>query len=430
MTYGEDSSVEVKLPSDATGNMTLKVDGIEVAVVSVSNGTANITVPSLSAGNHTVEIAYSGDEKYTSANATKEITVSKKNATAEVTIPSDITVGDDANVNVKLPDDATGNVTVKVDGETVDTVPVTNGTANIAIPSLTAGNHTVEIAYSGDGNYNPIAKTITVSVYKDTTKLTAEDVTATYKVNKYFTITLTDSKGSPIANASITVKLKSAKNYTTDANGQIKVKVSNLVPKTYAAQITFNGDDKYVGSNTTAKVEVKKAASKITAKAKTFKTTAKIKKYTITLKDKNGKAIKKANVALKVKGITYKATTNSKGKATFKITKLTKKGTYNAIIKYKGNDYYKKTTKKSKITVKPVWKTISKGSKLKNTVKKIQRALKANGYYLSYNDHCLKVDGIFEIYTEFAVKQFQADNGLKITGKVDYSTAIKLNLVK
>ena len=62
--------------------------------------------------------------------------------------------------------------------------------------------------------------------------------------------------------------------------------------------------------------------------------------------------IKKAKVTLKIKGKLYKATTNSKGKATFKIKKLTKKGKYNAVIKYNGNALYKATSKKVKITVK------------------------------------------------------------------------------
>ena len=44
---------------------------------------------------------------------------------------------------------------------------------------------------------------------------------------------------------------------------------------------------------------------------------------------------------LKVGGKTYKATTNSKGKATFKITKLKKKGKYTATIKYAGSKLWK-----------------------------------------------------------------------------------------
>jgi hypothetical protein len=43
---------------------------------------------------------------------------------------------------------------------------------------------------------------------------------------------------------------------------------------------------------------------------------------------------------------------NSKGKVTFKITKLTKKGKYKATVTFNGNPYYKKVTKKTKINVK------------------------------------------------------------------------------
>ena len=421
VTVGEDSNIEITLPSDATGNITLKVDGEIVDTVPVADGSANLTLPSLSAGNHTVEIAYSGDEKYNPVSETKDITVSKQDTTPEIDVEG-------SNVDVKLPGDAAGNVTVKVDDTVVSTVPVTDGTASVKLPKLSAGNHTVEIAYSGNDKYKSSSKTATISVDKDSTKLAADNVAATYKVKKYLTITLTDSNGSPIANATVSVELKSAKNYTSDENGQIKVKVSNLVPKTYTAKITFKGDDNYIGSNITAKVTVKKATSKITVKAKTFKTTTKTKKYTVTLKA-NGKALKNKWVYLKVNGKTYKAKTNSKGKATFKITQLNKAGKYKATVTFKGNDYYKKATKKVIIKVKSVWKTVQKGSKNSAIVKKIQRALKNHGYYLEYNGRYLKVDGIFWDYTEMAVKEFQNDKTLKVTGKVDEKTAKKLGII-
>ena len=46
------------------------------------------------------------------------------------------------------------------------------------------------------------------------------------------------------------------------------------------------------------------------------------------------------------------AKTNSNGKATFKITKLTKKGTHTATIKFAGNGYYKASSASKKITIK------------------------------------------------------------------------------
>ena len=107
---------------------------------------------------------------------------------------------------------------------------------------------------------------------------------------------------------------------------------------------------------------------------------------------------------------------------------MTKVGKYNVLIKYGGDKYYNKAT--AKVTVKVIFKTVSKGSKDKATVVKIQKALKQNGYYLTYAGHYLKVDGKFESCTERSVKEFQRDNGLKVTGKVDYNTAKKLKIVK
>jgi hypothetical protein len=97
--------------------------------------------------------------------------------------------------------------------------------------------------------------------------------------------------------------------------------------------------------------KVTKKATKITAKKKTFKAKTKVKKYAITLKS-GKKAVKKVKVTIKIGKKTYTAKTNAKGKATFKIKKLTKKGKYKAVIKFKGNSAYKASSKKVKITIK------------------------------------------------------------------------------
>ena len=337
LTYGQNTTVDVALPSDATGDVTLKVDGKLAGAADVINGTANLTVPSLTAGNHTIEIIYSGDNKYSEASKTKNCTVSKQNTTAEVSVPANATYGDNESVNIKLPSDATGNVTVKADGEGVGFAEVINGTASIVLPALSAGNHEVEVVYSGDDKYTPVSET--------------------------------------------------------------------------------------------ANVTVKKAAPNLTANAKTFKDTDKTNKYTVTLKDSNGNPIANATVTLKVDGKTYTAKTNSNGVATFKLNKLTKKGTFTAVITYAGDANYNNISVKAKIVVKSAWKTISKGSKYHSMVKKIQKALKMHGFYLSYNGRYLKVDGIFHIYTQKAVKQFQKANKLKVTGKVDEKTAKKLGII-
>ena len=208
-----------------------------------------------------------------------------------------------------------------------------------------------------------------------------------------------------------------------------KITVSGLNPGTYTLKVTTIADANHNPVTKTVEITVNKAKTQLTASAKAFKTTDKTKTYTVVLKDAKGLLIKNALVYLKVNGITYKATTNAKGIATFKMAKLTKAGNYRATVTFNGNAFYDKATKSVQITVKSVFKTVSKGSKDNAMVKKIQVALKKNGYYLRFAGHYLKVDGIFHIYTELAVKQFQKAKGLKVTGKVDETTAKRLKII-
>ena len=234
----------------------------------------------------------------------------------------------------------------------------TNITANYAGNGTWWAVHTFDdyAVYQANASYigldNVTINNANITVSKTNTALTADAVTATYNINRYFVITLKDANGNAISDAKLTVNLNGAKTYTTDKNGQVKVNLAKLVPKTYTAIITFNGDDIYVKSTKNVQVIVKKAKAKIVAKKKTFKKSKKVKRYTVTLKDDNGKAIKKVKLTLKVKGKTYKAKTNAKGKAVFKIKNLKKKGKYTAKVTFKGNKYYKKASKKVKITIK------------------------------------------------------------------------------
>ena len=176
-------------------------------------------------------------------------------------------------------------------------------------------------------------------------------MTTDYQAHESFVVNIKDSQGNPITNTYVNITINGVTyNCWVDENGTAALPIE-LRPNTYEADVNFENGN-YNASNATAKVVVKKTTPKITAKAKTFKKSVKTKKYTATLKDNTGKAIKKAKLTLKVKGKTYKATTNSKGKAVFKIKKLTKKGTFKAVIKFKGNSYYNAVSKKVKIKIK------------------------------------------------------------------------------
>ena len=417
--------ITVNLPIDVSAPVLIDVDGVGY-YANATDGTANLHLDNLTKGGHYVVAKYIGDANYAGKTNTTSFVILNKTLRVQV-IAQNVTSAENTSFIIGMIDEFDGNVLIKVEGKVIY-----NGSAKLLTLAdrLTEGYKTATMVFYGDKRYDElILDNVKFSVGISKTHINAYEVTATYNSNRNFVFTLEDSEGNTLAGQTVTVNLNGVKTYITDRNGQIKVPTKGLAPKTYTAKITFNGNTNYAESSKDVKVTVKKATPKLTAKKKTFKSSVKTKKYTVTLKDNTGKAIKKANVILKVKGKTYKATTNSKGKATFKIKKLNKKGTYKAIVTYKGNKYYNKATKKAKIKVIVTFKTVSKGSKDKATVREIQQALKNNGYYLTYDGHYLKIDGIYHGCTERSVKEFQHDKGLKVTGKVDEKTAKKLGII-
>ena len=169
-----------------------------------------------------------------------------------------------------------------------------------------------------------------------------------------YTVTLKDEYGNALAKRELTISFNGEnQTATTDENGTATFTLTAKTEGEQVLTVIFAGDDSYsaVTDNTTC-ITISKEASKLTAKKATFKA-KKAKKYKIALKSKSGKAIADAKVVIKVNGKKYKATTNKKGKATFKLAKLTKKGKYKATVKFAGDDCYLGcTVKKVKITVK------------------------------------------------------------------------------
>jgi uncharacterized protein YjdB len=351
------STLDLLIEDTFTLVATTVPDGLKVryttddeSIISVDD---NGKITALSEGNATITVIVGDNQIYKYDSVIVNVTVSKIDPSSDMEIEiGEITYGQDAVIEVKLPGDAEGNITVKVDGNEAATIPVKDGNANLTIPGLSAGNHTIEVAYSGDDKYTPSQKSATLTVDKKPTAINATDVTTRYNVAKDLVITLTDAHNNPIGGAEIAVDLNGAENYTTDDNGQVKIPITDLAAGNYTATIKFTGNDNCTGSDASVNVVVKKAKSKIKAKKKTYKTTTKTKKFKIKLRDKNKNPIANAKVKLKVNGKKYKAKTNSKGKAVFKIKKLNKKGKYKVAIKFKGNENYTKAVKKTKIKVK------------------------------------------------------------------------------
>ena len=328
---GEEVTINYTINSN--GTVTIKVNGTPITdgkFTPTKEGIYNIT------------IEVEENDYYTAGYNETTFKAEKTNTTVEISPIPTVFAGDEVVINYTT--NSNGTVTIKVNGEIIPDgkfTPPANGTYNV----------TIEVAEND--YYTQATNETTFKAKKVASTIIAKSITTYYDLDKYLVITLNDANGEPIIGEVLTVKiLGKSKNYATDDNGQINIKVPTSAPKTYQVRIKYAGSGKYKVSTTSANVTVKKATPKITAKSARFKIKTLAKKYTITIKNKN-KVAKNKKVTLKVKGKTYTTKTNNKGKATFTIRNLNKKGTYNAVITVIGNYYYNQVSKKVKINVKP-----------------------------------------------------------------------------
>ena len=157
---GQILTVTVTYPSDATGNVTITVNGKNYTQ-ELKDGKAVVTIPNLKSGQYPVTVTYSGNDIYMPNTVEDSFEVSKVKPDIKLETP-EIQFGD-GEIRISVPDDATGTVTIEIDGKQY-TAEIKDGVAIFTIPGLTAGIHDIGIYYSGDEKYLPVNFTGSVKV--------------------------------------------------------------------------------------------------------------------------------------------------------------------------------------------------------------------------------------------------------------------------
>ena len=338
INVGEPAVINVTLTPIKTGSVIVNVNNKNYTVEN-KNSTGSLSVLNLTSGSYSVVVFYAGDDTYMSCKNTTSFNVLKvilpvTNET--ISIPE----SDSTEYSISLPSDATGTLTVTVDGVN-HTQSLINGKATVNIPDLTPGNHNITVTYSGDSKYSPVVKSsvVTKEAPAPVIKLTGSNLNMLYSSGTYYKVRLT-SDDQPLAGETVKITINgNTYSRTTDKDGYASLKIS-LPPKAYAVKATY-------GTLTISKkVTVK---SIITAKNVNAKKSAKTVKIKVTLKKVNNKYLKNKVVTLKFNKKSFKVKTNKKGVATFTIKnsvykklKANKKYTYQVIY---GKDKVKKTIK-------------------------------------------------------------------------------------
>ena len=317
-------TVVVDLPDNATGTVTIVV-GNNTYNATVENGKAVVDLSNETPGTHDIKVKYSGDDTHEPITEDSKVTIPKHNTPISVDV-DDCKVGDTAVVTVTLPDDATGNVTIEINGKSY-TTEVKDGKAVFNVTGLAAGDKTVAVKYDGDKNYveNSTTGQFTVSKCPSTVSATGKDI----KVGKDEVITVTVPKD---ATGRVLVDIDGVGYYGTIVNGKAKVVIPELPSGKYTAKVTYEGDDKYLPSTTSVKFTVTKVKTPIKATGDEIDQGQEATVVVRVPSDATG------TVTITVDGKKY-TTEVKEGKAVFSIPGLTK-GDHEVTASYSGDKKY------------------------------------------------------------------------------------------
>ena len=243
ISVGEDAVISVTLPDDATGTVTVNVNGQDYSTTTIENGVAKVTIPNLDADEYVAAVSYSGDDKYNGNSTAVSIVVEKLNATLNI-LPKDITVGQKESITVSVPADATGKITVTVDGKNYILTPV-NGKATVNIRDLAAGEYDVSAVFAGDDNYASVSNVSSFKVSKLDNPISID--VGDIKAGEDAVITVSVDSG---ATGNITISVDGKEYTNVTEYGVATFTVSGLGNGSYVVDAKYLEDDKYLGNST------------------------------------------------------------------------------------------------------------------------------------------------------------------------------------
>jgi hypothetical protein len=147
-----------------TGTVTFSDGANSLGTVTLSGGTAAFSTASLTVGSHSIAAAYSGDANFAASTSTVVTVVvsapAKINTSTLLTVSApQITAGASvtftANVAaVSGTATPTGMVSFLDSQTVVGTATLSGRSAQMSTAALSAGSHSISVAYSGDANFN------------------------------------------------------------------------------------------------------------------------------------------------------------------------------------------------------------------------------------------------------------------------------------
>ena len=368
--YGED--VILNITSSAPGYVAVFID--EKYTIYYVDGEISIELPYIAVGEHDVSVVFIGDVNYESSQANTSFTVDKAVSDVTVNIP---VVGDDyVIISTIFENDATGEVTISINGESV-TAELVNGLQVIYVPGLDAGDYVVEIVYHGDENYKELITNATFTI-NETLVLSAEDTTLYYKNGSSFDVSVTDG-GVAVVGVDVIFTIDGVDYVrTTNDEGVASITI-NLRPGVY--EITASYGNQSITRNVTVLSTI--VSEDLT---KYYRNES---QFDVVILDGNGNPVSGVKIEYNIDGLFYYRTTDDDGFARFDIN--LRPGEYIITVKNMANGEVtsNKVTVLSTIVVEDLTKYYCNESQFYMTV------VDGQGKPLANQEVSINIDGVF-----------------------------------
>ena len=233
----------------------------------VVNGIATFTTTQLAIGSHSITAVYSGDANYepvTSTPLTQVVTQAVTSTNILSTTPNPSMFGQTVNffASVTSPfGSPSGTVSFYDNSVLLGTVPLFDGLAIFATPTLAIGNHPITAVYNGDANFlgstssPPTIQTVNQSsiTVTTTTTLTSTPNPSNYGENVTFNITVTPiaGGGTPTGLVSLFNGGNALTTVSLDSSGQASFTTNQLPAGNLTIVALYSGDADYSSSTAT-----------------------------------------------------------------------------------------------------------------------------------------------------------------------------------
>ena len=383
---GEDAVISIAVPEITSGVVSVTV-GDAIYNVAVVDGKGSLTLSGLASGSYDVVAKFNGDDKYLASEDSAKFNVTKLASTIDIAVDN-IKVGEDAVIGVALPEDATGEVIISVNGKNY-TVMTKYGMASVTISDLANGTYSVDVFYNGDDIYAPIKNSTAFTVSKVSDYNMTVDIADIIK-GENATITVSvpeDGTGNVI------VTINGTDYKGTVVNGTAKVIIPGLDEGTYKVVTFYTGDNKYDSMIVNGTITVNKNTKTTLTMDNLVKYFNGPQKLMAKLVDGFGNPIANATVYFTINGKVYARITDENGTASIAIRLLPSE--YKASALFNGTDDYDMATVNASVLVKNTILGNDTTLYFRNGTQYVAKFLDSNGKALANTDVKFNINGVF-----------------------------------